>query len=231
MQERRCTSRWQINRQTEVKLEGAEAFASCTIRDINLKGMQVCLAMKLPRDKFIKFCIFLHKKFALEVEAWVVWQKTITNENRCGIYFTKIKDHDKERIYRFVCEHYPGHLTKCWWGAVTEEKGGEQMEDHRIFNRIPVKFPLRFLDVNTGKDGLAQMQDISAKGIGMLANTELAQKSSLELWLEIPDKGEPLYARGDVVWSQMVAPDKFRVGVNLEKADLMGLSRVLRTAQ
>jgi hypothetical protein len=28
----------------------------------------------------------------------------------------------------------------------------------------------------------------------------------------------------------MVAPDKFRVGVNLEKADLMGLSRVLRTA-
>jgi hypothetical protein len=71
--------------------------------------------------------------------------------------------------------------------------------------------------------------DISAKGIGLVANTELEAQVPLELWLEIPDKGDPFYARGKVIWSNMVTPDEYRVGVNLEKADLVGLSRVLRT--
>jgi hypothetical protein len=104
------------------------------------------------------------------------------------------------------------------------------MEDHRIFDRIPVKFPLRYLEPRSGRESQAQTQDISAKGIGLVADAGLSRKDSLEMWIEIPDKGEPLYTRGDVVWSQMVGPNKFRVGVNLEKADLMRLSRVLRVA-
>jgi len=78
------------------------------------------------------------------------------------------------------------------------------------------------------KEGEAQVQDISAKGIGLITKEELSPHTPLELWLEIPDKGEPLYSRGEVAWTKKLEPDKYRVGVNLEKADLMGLSRVLR---
>jgi hypothetical protein len=49
------------------------------------------------------------------------------------------------------------------------------------------------------------------------------------MWLKVPDKGEPLYLRGEVVWSRLEEADKYHCGVNLEKADLMGISRVLRS--
>ena len=104
------------------------------------------------------------------------------------------------------------------------------MEDRRIFERFASRIGLRYLDLNSNQEGKAQANDISAKGIGMEASEELVPHTPLEMWLEIQDKGEPLYTRGEVVWSRMVEPNKYRVGVNLEKADLMGLSRVLRTA-
>jgi hypothetical protein len=48
------------------------------------------------------------------------------------------------------------------------------------------------------------------------------------MWLDIPDQHEPLYTRGEVAWSQTL-PDtgQQRLGIRLEKAELMGLARVL----
>lgn len=103
-----------------------------------------------------------------------------------------------------------------------------EITDRRIFERIPITLPLRFLDLNSNKEGLVKTQDISAKGLGLLADEELSPQTPLEMWLKIPDQGESLYIRGNVVWSAMVGSNKYRVGVDLEKADLMGLSRVLR---
>jgi hypothetical protein len=72
------------------------------------------------------------------------------------------------------------------------------------------------------------VQDVSAKGLGLVAGEALAPLTPLEMWLNIPDKGEPLYVRGEVAWSKKLAADQYRIGVNLERANLMGLSRVLR---
>lgn len=108
------------------------------------------------------------------------------------------------------------------------QNNNKELEDKRIFARFPVTFPLRFLDLDVNKEGDAQTQDISAKGIGLMTSRQLRPHTSLEMWLSIPDKGEPLYTRGEVVWSKRLEPDKYRAGVNLERADLMGMSRVLR---
>ena len=70
--------------------------------------------------------------------------------------------------------------------------------------------------------------DISAKGIGFVTSKELKVATPLEIWLKMPDTGEPLYLRGDVAWSECCGVDNFRAGVCLEKADLMGASRILR---
>lgn len=103
------------------------------------------------------------------------------------------------------------------------------MEDRRIFERFETRFPLRFIDLKDNKEGSAQSEDVSAKGIGFLVRDELKLRTPLELWLQIPDKGEPLYTRGYVAWSKMVTPNEYRIGVNLERADLMGMSRALRS--
>jgi len=103
-----------------------------------------------------------------------------------------------------------------------------EAEDKRIFARFPVKMAMRFLDLLSNREGQAQSTDISAKGIGFVVSAELKPLTPLELWLKIPDKGDPLYTRGEVVWSEMISPSQYRIGINLERADLMGISRVLR---
>lgn len=102
------------------------------------------------------------------------------------------------------------------------------MEDRRVFARIAAQFPLRFLDPHSGKDGEAETTDISANGVGFVTGENLRLKVSLEMWLEIPDKQAPLYTRGEVVWLGPIGEaNQCRVGVQLEKAQLMGLARTL----
>lgn len=102
------------------------------------------------------------------------------------------------------------------------------MEDRRVFERIDIKFPVRFLDPSSGREGSADATDISANGIGLIVNERLPAMTSLEMWLGIPDQHEPLYTRGEVIWSEsQPGTGEHRVGVRLEKAELMGLARIL----
>jgi len=221
--------RWQVDFPVKIKINGKEeGFIDAKLKDISFKGAQLLLHQKLPEDKFLNLTLILADK-SLEVQVWLVWRRVIDGHYLYGLYFTKIKDSDKEIIYRFVQQHHLATLAKQWWQDRIE-KGGEEMEDRRIFARFPVEFSLRYLDLAKNREGIALTKDISAKGIGLVASEELAPCTPLEMWLEIPDRGEPLYTRGEVVWSKVAESNKYRAGIELEKADLMGLSRVLRVA-
>ena len=102
--------------------------------------------------------------------------------------------------------------------------------DRRTFERIPVKLPLRFSYPTSDTECLAQTDNISATGIGLVTDRELVPCTLLEMWMQIPDKGKPLHIIGEVVWSNMIKPNKYRVGISFEKAELMEMSRVLRIA-
>ncbi len=229
MTERRQLNRWQVDKEAKVKLEGAEAPASCSLKDINLKGAQISLAMKLPRDAFLKLNLVLTADFILNVEVWVVWHKGIDGYNIYGFYFSKIEDQDKDKIYQFIRKFYPQQLAQQWWPEVAAKKeGGEKMEDRRIFQRFRVKYPLRFLEMESGKEGIASTSDISARGMNITTAEQLSAAMTLEMWLTVPDRGEPLYTRGEVVWSKPLSESEYQVGINLEKAELMALARLLR---
>lgn len=102
------------------------------------------------------------------------------------------------------------------------------MEERRVFARIDTRLPVRFLDPISGREGNADTVDISANGLGLVTHENLSVRTPLEMWLDIPDHHEPLYTRGEVVWSQSLADvNQYRVGVQLEKAPLMGLARAL----
>lgn len=102
------------------------------------------------------------------------------------------------------------------------------MEDRRVFARINTRMPVRFLNPSNGIEGQADTVDISANGLGVVTNQDLSVRTALEMWLAIPDQHEPLYIRGEVVWSKASGnTGEQRVGVRLEKAELLGLARVL----
>lgn len=227
MEEKRSCFRWQIDHPAKLKLEGAESFASCIINNINMKGMKLSLRMRLPLDTFLRFTLVLKEEFVLDIEGWLVWHKTLMDTNIYGLYFTKLKDLDKEKIYKFVQAFYPEQIKRQYCQGL-EKEDKTIKEDRRIFERIPVQIPLRFLELYSNKEGTALTYNISAKGIGLLTQEELLPHASLELWLDIPGQTEPFYTRADVVWSKRINPDTYKVGLNLERADLMGLSRALR---
>ena len=106
-------------------------------------------------------------------------------------------------------------------------EGGEEMNDHRIFERFRKEFSARFIGLD-GKEGIAQTFDVSAKGLGLSTSQELESQSNLEIWLDVPNSTDPLYTRGQVVWTRLAGQGSFRSGIELERADLMGISRLLR---
>ena len=216
--ERRKLPRWLVERQSKIKLEKKDCAVACQIKDINFSGMQVVLALRLAVSHYIKFELTLSSEFTLKAEAWVAWHKEIEGHNIYGLYFTKLSKSDQDGIYKFVFNSIPEKPLE----------GGDRMEDRRIFQRFNVKFPARLLDLTSGNEVPAETSDICAKGIGLTLREYLPVNTPLEAWVEVPDNAGPIYARGLAVWSRQESESEFRIGMDLERADLMGLSRILR---
>lgn len=245
MQERRSLTRWQINKRAVFKLakaagqEGmvwfplakAEKDLYCQIKDINCIGTHVILYTKLPQDVFFKMQLRLSENYTIEAKVWTSWHKVINGSNHYGLCFSEIEDADKNKINKFISTFYPeDDPEKLPWSEnfnIQENKGGEEMNDYRIFERFRKEFSARFIGLD-GKEGTAQTLDVSAKGLGLSTKHKLESQASLEIWLNVPGSTDPLYTRGQVVWSKMEGAKDWHSGIELERADLMGVSRLLR---
>jgi hypothetical protein len=245
MPERRTSVRWQINKRALLNFEPAASRKDpsrsslakvakelfCQLIDINRTGAQVTLNTKLPQDVTFKMSLRLSENNTIEAKVWAAWHKVINGSNHYGLYFSQINDADKDKISKFITTFYPNdNLDKTLqlgWVDVDKEKGGEDMNDHRIFERFSKEFSARFIGLD-GKEGVARTFDVSAKGLGLSTSQELEQQANLEIWLDVPNSTDPLYTRGQVVWTRLANNGGFRSGVQLERADLMGISRLLR---
>jgi PilZ domain len=228
MYDHRKAPRWRINKRI---LFNIKKDAYCQLKDINCNGAQITLPAKLPQEKVFKMRLRLSEEHAIEAKAWTAWHKVIDGTNHYGLYFNQIKDADKDKINKFICSAYPnddpGGELKLGLVDAEEGKGGEKMDDHRIFERFRKEFSARFVGLD-GKEGVAQTFDVSAKGLGLSTNQGLESQSNLEIWLDVPNSTDPLYTRGQVVWSKLDGKDGYHTGIELERADLMGISRLLR---
>ncbi len=103
------------------------------------------------------------------------------------------------------------------------------MEERRMFERFNVDFPVKYLDLNTNREGTGKIINISAGGGGMIVTKErLSPSTLLEMQLCIPDDKDPLRANGKVIWSKIIKPDVYMAGVQFDKVDFMGVARALR---
>lgn len=102
------------------------------------------------------------------------------------------------------------------------------MLDRRIFERIPVSRTVYLLNLAINRWMKAATCDLSAKGVGIVSKEYfLRDGDDLELWISMPYKGVPHYTRGRVTWTNTQGPD-YKSGICLERAELMGMSRVSR---
>jgi len=231
MQDHRKLARWQIDRPAKFKVDQSPGELPCQVQDINYKGVRVISEAKLPEDTAFRLYLKFSEDCTFDAEAWVVWNKTANGVNHYGVFFTRLKDVDKEKIYQFINAYCPKEVEQKWWPDQAEAKkneGGAEMTDKRIFERFNKRLSARFIDIDNGQEGLAQTVDMSAKGLGFFTNQELKLHATLEIWLDFPGMRGPLYTRGAVVWSQPQGEHEYRAGVELEKADLMGLSQIMR---
>lgn len=229
MYERRRLPRWQINRRALFKLRQAVQESSCQIKDLNAVGAQLILHTKLPIHAAFKMTLRLSENYTIEAKVWAAWHRVINGSNHYGLYFSEIKEADKDKINKFISAFYPNDDPEkmLWLETGAQRKGCEQMNDHRIFERFRRKFTARFVGLD-GQEGQAQTFDVSAKGLGLTTSQQLESQSNLEIWLNVPNSTDPLYTRGQVVWTRLNNKGDFHSGIELERADLMGISRLLR---
>jgi len=105
----------------------------------------------------------------------------------------------------------------------------ENEKDRRDFARFSVDLHLQFLDPVNNIKGEAQTKDISAKGIGIFTKENLPPQTDIEMWITVPKREEPLYVKGKVVWTQATEDNKYRIGINLDHIDLVGVSHILKS--
>jgi len=230
MKDYRKLSRWQINQLITLKIDQVPEDLFCQIKDINSKGVKVTLNTKLPQGRKLKISLKLSENCIVDAEAWIAWHKVFNGVNHYGLYFNKIKDLDKDKIFKFVNMYRYGDLKqKPWLGTAQFEntEGGGDMNDHRIFERFSKKFSARFIGLD-GQERQAQTFDVSAKGLGLSTTDRLESNTPLEIWLDVPNNMDPLYTRGQVVWTRLAGATGYRSGIELERADLMVMSRLLR---
>lgn len=112
MQERRRTGRWQIDSQASIKMPGQDNPFDCKIEDINFKGLKIHSSQELDIEGSLALNIALGYGLSFDVEAAVAWNKIAGADNIYGLYFTKIKESDKEKVYEFIREHFPDKIKQ-----------------------------------------------------------------------------------------------------------------------
>jgi hypothetical protein len=78
---------------------------------------------------------------------------------------------------------------------------------------------------------LAMTHELSAHGIRIISTEPIQPSSLLNICINMPDNGEQINVRGQVVWSQQVNDDHFMIGIHLKNCALKPVPIALRSIQ
>lgn len=103
-------------------------------------------------------------------------------------------------------------------------------ENKRQAERLKLILPVKYLNLNSNKEGQAKLRDISDKGIGLVTDEALPVDTPLDIWLQMPDGG-CVYVRGEVAWVKELGSDNYMVGIKLSKEELKSMQLAIRAMQ
>ena len=118
MNEQRQLPRWQVKREAKVWLPQRQEFSHCVIEDINLKGMCASFSKKLPQEQPVNFSLSLDDNFEfVKLEVNLPWIREENGRYVYGMFFNKILDADKDRIYQYITCHCSDQFKDRWWAV------------------------------------------------------------------------------------------------------------------
>jgi hypothetical protein len=105
------------------------------------------------------------------------------------------------------------------------------LPEKKMYTRFELNLPLIGLDLKNRKEMRCSTYEISAGAIGAFSAQELSAGTDLEIWLCMPDNAEEIHTRGKVVRSEKITPEKYKIEIELDNADLKPMPLVLRIVQ
>ncbi|MBF0486237.1 MAG: PilZ domain-containing protein [Candidatus Omnitrophica bacterium] len=117
MEERRQIPRWRIDRDARLSLGISENRLDTFVEDMNTKGARFFLSAPLPESRFIGMHLDLEGLMHLEVTAYIAWRKESKARNIYGVFFSRIKDADKDRIYQYLNANCAKQLQASFWAG------------------------------------------------------------------------------------------------------------------
>jgi hypothetical protein len=97
--------------------------------------------------------------------------------------------------------------------------------------RFALTIPAQYVDCDTNSMYLANTHDISSDGVSLMTDRNLPLESNLDVRLKIADGDEEICTKVKVIWSKMVYPKQWRVGLNIMESNFKPISIVLRAIQ
>jgi len=109
--ERRVLPRWKISVPAKIKWEGRNDYLACGVNDLSMRGCSLVMAEKIP-EGCVRVELNFQEKFLFDIEIAIIWHKEADSKQVYGIKFTRIRDLDKEKIFRMMQENFPSHFRK-----------------------------------------------------------------------------------------------------------------------
>lgn len=110
--ERRLLPRWGIRAPVKIKWKDSDAYLACEVRDLNMKGLSLVMAEKIP-EGYTAAQLYFNEKYFFDIEMAVVWHKKEENNKHVyGMRFTRLRDQDKEKLFAMMKENFSGYLWK-----------------------------------------------------------------------------------------------------------------------
>ncbi|MCM8799401.1 MAG: PilZ domain-containing protein [Candidatus Omnitrophica bacterium] len=103
----------------------------------------------------------------------------------------------------------------------------ENFVEHRQYERFKIRLEAKLINLKDKKESSGYTVDLSANGIGLVSNQNFPPDTSLEVRLNNPHNQKSIYMRGRLIWSKPLDESNYRLGIELEDVDLVGLAQVL----
>ncbi|MFH1640682.1 MAG: PilZ domain-containing protein [Candidatus Omnitrophota bacterium] len=118
MLERRQCGRWLLINPVSAWLEGQDYPLECQIRDIGYKGLRIHSRTEFKKNSVIGLRFVLGSELPLNLKASVVWNGTQGREHACGVYFTDMREKDKERIHKYIQNSFREQMKQHVWDGI-----------------------------------------------------------------------------------------------------------------
>lgn len=104
-------------------------------------------------------------------------------------------------------------------------------QEKRNAYRFLVANPLTYFRSPSSDSNNAQSRDISTKGLGLVVKEEIAPKTTLDILIDMPESNEKIHIKAEVIWSNKIESNKYRIGVCLRDSGSKLRQLILRTIQ